>query len=411
MPAPRVLICVLIGCSAGALFGGPSAAGRSSAIGSQTARPRARSAVIGGASAKPGSFPWLAYVKDNYGRGVYECTGTVVSPSLVLTAAHCATSPSGAERDPAGYTVTTASVDLNSPRAHISRVSEVLVDPSYDPATGDDDAAMLVLRTPTTAPAIPLAGGPGAPGTLALIAGWGETAYNRRNTPTILRWARATVQTAERCQRTFHRFDSAIELCAMNSSETAGTCRGDSGGPLLAQTARGALELGLLSAGLEGCPLFEPRAYTRADILAPWVRSAARALSALARSQPHLAVDATPGAYATVPSAEHRVSIRVTADGRGLVDLHAQATIACERENIIFNASFPRAGSLHEGVLSSSLAYPRAASWAPGRLELRLRVDAGGLLEGRLYVHVHARTKGAARCYPRTVRFWASRAG
>jgi secreted trypsin-like serine protease len=411
MRATRAVIYTLIGCVAIGAFGSRPPDGRAASRASKTARPRARSAVIGGASAKAGSFPWLAYVKDNYGHGVYECSGTVVSPSLVLTAAHCATSPSGAERDPAGYTVTTASVDLKSTRARISRVSEVIVDPSYDLSTGDNDAALLVLRTPTPAPTVALAGSPGVPGTVALIAGWGETAYGRRNTPSILRWASATVQTTARCQQTFRRFDPAIELCAMNASKTAGTCNGDSGGPLLAQTARGPLELGLLSAGLQGCPLFEPRAYTRADILTSWIRAAAEALSALARTSPHLTVNATPGTYTTVPSAEHRVTVRVTADGRGLVDLHARATIACERESIIFNASFPRAGSLHEGVLGSSLAYPRAPSWAPGRLQLRLRVDAGGLLEGRLYVHVHARTKGAGRCYPRTVRFWASRAG
>ena len=47
-------------------------------------------AIIGGASAQTGTFPSLAYVVDFQGQLAYQCTGTVIAPSLVLTAGHCA---------------------------------------------------------------------------------------------------------------------------------------------------------------------------------------------------------------------------------------------------------------------------------------------------------------------------------
>src|SRR5580693_3623820 len=50
----------------------------------------AHTSIIGGRAAQAGSFPSLAYVIDIQGRYAYQCTGTVVAPSLVLTAGHCA---------------------------------------------------------------------------------------------------------------------------------------------------------------------------------------------------------------------------------------------------------------------------------------------------------------------------------
>src|SRR5579871_4069034 len=56
------------------------------------ARPAAHAAVIGGRPAVRGSFPWLAFLEWRGRSGDLvqrTCTGTVVSPTVVLTAAHC----------------------------------------------------------------------------------------------------------------------------------------------------------------------------------------------------------------------------------------------------------------------------------------------------------------------------------
>ncbi len=57
--------------------------------GAHRALRRAHTAVVGGQSAEPGTFPWMAYVLDVRGDDVEQCSGTVVAPNLVLTAGHC----------------------------------------------------------------------------------------------------------------------------------------------------------------------------------------------------------------------------------------------------------------------------------------------------------------------------------
>ena len=77
-------------------------------------RPKAHAAIVGGASAPSGSWPWLAFIDDNQGSlGDWNCTGTVVAPNLVLTAAHCAEDPpSGVIDNPSDFTVVTGSQAL-----------------------------------------------------------------------------------------------------------------------------------------------------------------------------------------------------------------------------------------------------------------------------------------------------------
>ena len=73
-------------------------------------------AIIGGTSAQTGTFPSLAYVVDFQGQLAYQCTGTVVAPSLVLTAGHCAENmQTGAPFSPSGFRVVTGAVDPLQP--------------------------------------------------------------------------------------------------------------------------------------------------------------------------------------------------------------------------------------------------------------------------------------------------------
>ena len=121
-------------------------------------------------------------VYEDPGTGDTEvCSGTVVSPRLVLTAGHCAfNTATGTEDQPAGYAVVTGSLgSRTSPARQVSAVTRTILNPAYNAATGDGDAALLVLGTPTTTPPVPLAD-PSADlslvnaGASAQIAGWGR---------------------------------------------------------------------------------------------------------------------------------------------------------------------------------------------------------------------------------------------
>lgn len=93
----------------------------SAAILVATAPAPPATAIIGGTTAQTGTFPSLAYVVNFQGQLAYQCTGTVIAPSLVLTAGHCAESmQTGTPFSPSGFRVVTGTVDPCS-RARPSR--------------------------------------------------------------------------------------------------------------------------------------------------------------------------------------------------------------------------------------------------------------------------------------------------
>src|SRR3954452_22261944 len=53
------------------------------------AAPGAAASIVGGHAAAIEEFPSLAYIQAEEGKHGFACTGTVVAPRIVLTAAHC----------------------------------------------------------------------------------------------------------------------------------------------------------------------------------------------------------------------------------------------------------------------------------------------------------------------------------
>jgi secreted trypsin-like serine protease len=237
-------------------------------------------AVVGGAPAQEGTFPSLAYVVDMQGRYVYQCTGTVVAPSLILTAGHCAEDlKSGVVNGASGYRVVTGTVDPMLPGAAVSTVLGVIVYPWFVRRVDDGDAALLVLSTPTQAPPIALAHASDmrsfSGGSPAVIAGWGITSFEQKLPTEALRFADTVVQPRRWCKRNARPFYAKSEICTIAPpSYATGACSGDSGGPLLAQRPTGeAVQIGIAVHVYGRCSTRRPSVFVSVASISLWVHT------------------------------------------------------------------------------------------------------------------------------------------
>jgi secreted trypsin-like serine protease len=248
---------------------------------SKRSAPRAHASIIGGSAVQVGSLPSLAYVIDIQGSYAYQCSGTVVARSLVLTAGHCAENTrTGVRFKPSGYRIVTGAVDPLAPGATVSRVLGVIVYPGFARRLDQGDAALLVLSSPVVAPPISLATASQMKrlkaGLQATMAGWGLTSFTQRLPTETLQSADTVVQGRRWCALNAPPFSAKGEICGIAPpSYATGACSGDSGGPLLAQLPGGGgpIQIGIAVHVYGQCSTRRPSVFVKVSAIASWIHT------------------------------------------------------------------------------------------------------------------------------------------
>jgi secreted trypsin-like serine protease len=239
---PRALTAALLvallglGAAALGLGGGDEAAAR----------------IIGGTPVQQGelrSVVFIEYLVPNGKHEIVACTGTVIAPRFVLTAAHCVW-PENVRFDVANLRVIVGDVKVTGPDRRVLGVTRAIQHPDWDLYSGRNDLALLELATPARVPAMPLASRRfWSPGEEATIAGWGKTDRQQKTLTYVMHRARTTVRGYPECRRDEV---AAGQICARDAiADKSSNCFGDSGGPLLVRRASDhrLVEIGVLFGG------------------------------------------------------------------------------------------------------------------------------------------------------------------
>jgi hypothetical protein len=285
----------------------------------------------------------------------------VISPMVILTAAHCVENiTSGLVTPASAVEVVTGRLDwTNTTSGQLLQVARVIVNPGYTLTTFGTDAALLILAAPTTAPAITLAtpadSALRAPGSQSLIAGWGDISGTESTPPTALQWGGTVIQTPAYCSVNEAAdgvpFNAAAAFCAIDTPSFAvSACYGDSGGPLIATGATTPTEIGITSRGDVNCNPSDPSVFTAVDTISSWADEVIAEYPAPPAVAPPPQIDEPPapppaqapasaqsapmppagGVYTglTLPH-DGRVSVTLTPDGVALKRLSATVTLVC----------------------------------------------------------------------------------
>jgi len=255
---------------------------------SASASARIEPKVVGGHQATIDRYPWqVALVFDpakvaGNPRQRQFCGGTLLTPSIVLTAAHCVfdTDPEdGSSLDADDVDVVVGQSKLSTaPAAFQVPVRSVSFEFDYEPDFGaagsgvpNNDVAFLVLASPQTQHTIQIAGPDETAlwdeGSIEDVTGWGATAETGpgRSGSDLLQSASVPILFDSVCESDYgDLIDPVSMLCAGYPDGGTDTCFGDSGGPMQAPLDGGGYRLVGITSWGNGCARPNaPGVYTR----------------------------------------------------------------------------------------------------------------------------------------------------
>ena len=272
----------------------------SHAVDSPPADARVTPRVVNGEPGPSADFNSLIAIGDRQRYrtlGMYKaltCGGTLASPSLVITAAHCVDKTSASSL----VAGTFPDGDLTSAGGRVVNIVSIAVHPRYERGSVRNDIAVVTLAepllgvdtlTPATSDEAETLTAARAP---ASVAGWG--AINQRapwRFTSIYRIGQLVVFPTSSCGggEPFTidgvRFlgygpgavDARVMLCAegVRDGTPVDSCVGDSGGPLVGGTGTGRRLIGVVSWGLAECSTRDGAGvYTRVSAMTQFLMDA-----------------------------------------------------------------------------------------------------------------------------------------
>jgi secreted trypsin-like serine protease len=265
-----------LGCAV--LVLGTAAVAGSAAAGQPSPR------IVGGGKANAAGWQFAVAIEQ---KRRLICSGSLIAPTKVLTAAHCA---KGGKRKQLSVFAASPSI---APKRRLPRikVTGVVIDPTYNGRKVERDFAVLTLASAPEARPIALPTRAESktatrPGRIVRTGGFGTRSAWGFNVAWRLKATKELVFASRVCDRLFGKergFQQATMICALGKRVRrfhsrlpyySTSCIGDSGGPVVANTPGGPRLVGVVSAGPFPCGLGAPSLYARVSSRLGFIRRA-----------------------------------------------------------------------------------------------------------------------------------------
>ena len=214
--------------------------------------------IVGGTKTTITHWPWqtaIAFrpsVASGNGFQRQFCGGTLVTPTFVVTAAHCFYRDGGFT-SPDQYSVITGRTNLSSRAGQEIDFDtyfvplDALGNPLFNPNAFDFDFVIVRLSAPSVSPTIQIAGpderATWTAGQPAFVTGWGDTAEGAGVFPDALRVGHVVIADDLACTDSYAAVGTTVRpdtmLCAGRTGGRVDTCQGDSGGPMVVPVSGG----------------------------------------------------------------------------------------------------------------------------------------------------------------------------
>lgn len=252
----------------------PSEIINSNACGLSNPAPR----IINGQPATKKEMPWIVALSVDFSEAytVKSCGGSIISPSFILTAAHCLILKNSTER-PSVWVNYNSSIRSKGNRALVKNFA---VHPAYDRNRHVHAYDIAILKLwdrlefddfvkPICLPCKrwDIDGKP------LVVAGWGRTETGPKSD--VLLRTTIRVMTFEECRLRYptdvHDFSNFITICGHPLDGQF--CRGDSGGPVTTLDIKGrTVLLGIIKA-VTSCNNYDSILFiTRVSAFMPWIK-------------------------------------------------------------------------------------------------------------------------------------------